>query len=268
MKKAISLFLIAVLCLMSVPDTASAAVKINKKKVTLQEGKSTTLKITGTKKAVKWTSSDKKVATVTKKGKVKAISGGKAIITAKIGSKKYKCTVTVRDNKETLQYQRDLAERDYIDRISESVPSRTLDPDTEYEIIDDDKKDKDPDAELDAKISNLLKTGFASSKDLDTELGKAYLEFCNTWISETELESMHKIRTVWDWPDNQLYLLIGLDDKYIIEGTPKAFVSGEVYTNGILRYQYLEKFERDGEYFEVKQYFVNREDLKNKGIIK
>ncbi len=262
MKKIISLLIIAVLCLVLVPDTASAAVNINKKKATLQVGKSTTLKITGTKKTVKWTSSDKDVATVTKKGKVRAVASGETIITAKVGSKKYKCTVTVWTDEEELEYLREIAERDYINKFTES----TLLPDGEYEIIEEDEKD--PDAELDDKISNLLKTGFASSKDLDTELGKAYLEFCNTWISETELESMYKIRIVWDWSDNQLYLLIGIDDKYIIEGTPNTFVNGEVYTDGILRYQYLEKFERDGEYFEVKQYFVNREDLRNKGIIK
>lgn len=77
--------------------TAQAAtIKINKKKVTLKQGKTVKLKIKGTKKKVKWSSSKKAVATVSKKGVVKAKKPGKAIITAKIGKKKYKCKVTVK----------------------------------------------------------------------------------------------------------------------------------------------------------------------------
>ncbi len=95
MKKIISLLLIAVLCFASVPTTASAAVKINKKSITLDVGGTTTLKITGTSKSVKWTSSDKDVATVTSKGKVEGISGGSAVITATVNKKKYNCSVKV-----------------------------------------------------------------------------------------------------------------------------------------------------------------------------
>ena len=74
--------------------TASAAVKISKKKVTLLKGQTVTLKVTGTKKTVKWSTSAKKVATVSK-GKVTAKKAGTAKITAKVGSKKLTCTVTV-----------------------------------------------------------------------------------------------------------------------------------------------------------------------------
>lgn len=95
MKKFISLFLVAVLCLMSVPDTAIAAVKINKKNITLDVGKSTALKITGTTKSAKWTSNNKEVATVTSGGKVTAVAVGKATITATVNKKKYTCKITV-----------------------------------------------------------------------------------------------------------------------------------------------------------------------------
>ena len=69
---------------------------INAKKKTLKVGKTFTLKLTGTtiKSA---SSSNKKVATVTSKGKVTAKSKGTATITLKGKDKKsYKCTITVK----------------------------------------------------------------------------------------------------------------------------------------------------------------------------
>lgn len=75
---------------------AASKVKLNKTKMTLYIGKPQTLKITGTSKTVTWSSSDKNVATVSKKGKVTGKSTGKATITAKVGKKKYKCSVTVK----------------------------------------------------------------------------------------------------------------------------------------------------------------------------
>ncbi len=75
---------------------AASKVKLNKKKITLYVGKTTTLKVKGTKKKVKWSSSKKSVATVSSKGKVKAKKKGTTTITAKVGGKKYKCKVTVK----------------------------------------------------------------------------------------------------------------------------------------------------------------------------
>lgn len=72
-----------------------AAVKINKKSISIKVGKTYKLKVKGTKKKVKWSSSNKKVATVSSKGVVKGKKAGKATITAKVGKKKYKCKVTV-----------------------------------------------------------------------------------------------------------------------------------------------------------------------------
>ena len=79
------------------------AVEINAKKepvisssdLELKVGESTKLKMTGTKKKVKWSSSDTSVVKVNKKGKVDAIADGAAVITAKIGKKEYFCTVNV-----------------------------------------------------------------------------------------------------------------------------------------------------------------------------
>ena len=69
--------------------------KINKTKSTIYVGKTTTLKVTGTSKKVTWSTSNSKVATVSK-GKVTGKKAGTATITAKAGTKKLTCKVTVK----------------------------------------------------------------------------------------------------------------------------------------------------------------------------
>ena len=70
------------------------------KKQTLKKGKKVTLKVAKTpftaQDTVKWTSSNKKVATVTSKGVVKGLKKGTATITAKAGKKVVKFKVTVK----------------------------------------------------------------------------------------------------------------------------------------------------------------------------
>ena len=101
-KKVISivLALVLVLSLSLLPETSISAapkkVKLNKTKVTINVGKTVTLKLKNNKKTVKWSTSNKKVAIVTKKGKVTGKKAGKATITAKVGKKKYKCKVIVK----------------------------------------------------------------------------------------------------------------------------------------------------------------------------
>lgn len=83
--------------------SAASKVKISKKSLSLTVGSSTHLKITGTKKKVKWKSSKKSVATVSSKGKVKAKKAGKAVVTATVGKKKLKCKVTVKNKTSEVQ---------------------------------------------------------------------------------------------------------------------------------------------------------------------
>lgn len=80
---------------------AKTKVKISNTKITLTVGQSKTLKVKGTTKKAKWSSSKKSVATVSKKGKVVAKKAGSAMVIAKIGKKKYKCKVTVKDKKKS-----------------------------------------------------------------------------------------------------------------------------------------------------------------------
>ena len=94
-KLSMMLLVCLLLSVIAMPVSANAA-KLNKKNVSLNVGKTYTLKATGIKGAVTWSSSNKKVATVSSKGVVKAKKKGTAVITAKYGKKKLTCKVTVK----------------------------------------------------------------------------------------------------------------------------------------------------------------------------
>ena len=71
------------------------AVSLIPSSLTLKKGKTSTLKPASSWKNVKYSTSNKKIVTVNKKGKVKGISAGTAKITVKSGSKRAVCTITV-----------------------------------------------------------------------------------------------------------------------------------------------------------------------------
>ncbi|MCH5253137.1 MAG: Ig-like domain-containing protein [Lachnospiraceae bacterium] len=99
MKKTLSLLLVFAMlcsfCLTALPAKAVTA-KLNKTKLTLNAGASYILKVKDPSASVKWSSSKKSVASVSKKGKVTAKNAGTATITAKIKNKKLRCKVTVK----------------------------------------------------------------------------------------------------------------------------------------------------------------------------
>ncbi len=105
-KKVVSIAVLMVLLISIMTPltrTGASGMSISKKKATLEVDAVLTLKVIGNTdgSAVKWSSSKKSVAKVSKKGKVTAKSEGTATITAKVGSEKYECVVTVVDsNKE------------------------------------------------------------------------------------------------------------------------------------------------------------------------
>lgn len=105
MKKKISIILFMALIISLVPSNAVLAarkVSLSKKSLSLVVGKSKNLKLKNASKGkVKWSSSNKKVATVNKVGKVKAKKKGKTVILAKYLGKKYKCKVTVKSKSKT-----------------------------------------------------------------------------------------------------------------------------------------------------------------------
>ena len=113
--KSIALSLVACQLVTMKDATAEATKKkmrLNKKSVTIQLGKSTTLKVKNKKKKAKitWKSENKKIAKVNKKGKVTGKKVGKTIITCTVkqGKKKFRfaCRVIVkntdRKNEQTM----------------------------------------------------------------------------------------------------------------------------------------------------------------------
>lgn len=104
-KFTILLLIVALICPMVFSAgsvQAASKVRLNKTKITLVVGQKKKLKVKGTKKKVKWSSSKKSVVSVSKKGVIKAKKKGKAVITARVGKKKLKCKVTVKNKKSAL----------------------------------------------------------------------------------------------------------------------------------------------------------------------
>lgn len=87
-----------------VPAQAAAKVKLNKKTVKLEVGKTKKIKVKGTTDKVTWATSDKKVATVSSKGKITAKGEGSCKITATVGSKTLTCKVTVTAKKSSSSF--------------------------------------------------------------------------------------------------------------------------------------------------------------------
>lgn len=89
------------LCPLNISDASAKSGKdchkccLNKKKLNLIKGESYALKLKGSKGKSSWTSSDKSVATVSKKGKIKAVGKGTCTVKCKNRKKVYKCKVKV-----------------------------------------------------------------------------------------------------------------------------------------------------------------------------
>ena len=106
-QKSLVLLLVFAMVLSLLPQSAFAAkkkVKLNKKTVTVNVGKTVKIKLQNNKKKVKWTvTSGKKNVTLSKKKKtsvtIKGKKAGKAKVQAKVGKKKYVCKVTVKNKK-------------------------------------------------------------------------------------------------------------------------------------------------------------------------
>lgn len=110
-KRLLAGIVIAAVMATALPNMVEAKTKtvLNKKKVTLtitntKKNPKTALKVRGVSnkiaKKAKWTTSNKKVATV-KKGKVTAKKAGKATITCKVQNRRLTCKITVKDKRGT-----------------------------------------------------------------------------------------------------------------------------------------------------------------------
>lgn len=87
--------------------------ELSAKKKTLIVKQTHKLTVNGTTKKVKWSSSNKNVATVSSSGKVTAKKAGTATISAKVNGKTLKCKVTVKKNQISYKVSTDVNQYDY-----------------------------------------------------------------------------------------------------------------------------------------------------------
>ena len=96
MKKAmVTMMMVVFAAMLLMVAPVQAASKTKTTKVTMKAGQSKTLRVKTAGK-VKWSSSNKAIVSVNKKGKIVARRAGKAKITAKYGKKKAMFVVTVK----------------------------------------------------------------------------------------------------------------------------------------------------------------------------
>lgn len=95
MKKLVAILLAISLCLPFNIITQAAKKEQTNAQYSLCKGNSMTIKKTGLKGKIKWSSSNKSCVSVTSAGKVKAKKAGTAIVSAKSGKNAYKVLVTV-----------------------------------------------------------------------------------------------------------------------------------------------------------------------------
>ncbi|MBQ3135957.1 MAG: Ig domain-containing protein [Clostridia bacterium] len=175
LNKALMVLLVVIMALSSVPVTniadidfsspfaitaeaAKKTIKFKKSKPSVYTGEKYTLKLLDKKgktisaKKIKWTTANKKIATVDKKGVVKGIKAGKVKITATYKKKKYVATVTVKD---------------YI-KFKKSKPSVYIGEKYTLKLVDKKGKtistDKIKWASADKKIATVSKKGVVTAK--------------------------------------------------------------------------------------------------------
>lgn len=201
-RKFATLILIALLvACFSFPTKVNAAenLSLSKKKITLEINDSSKLKLGKIKATdITWWSSNKTVATVSKWGTVTAKSAGSAKITAKYKDKKYVCVVTVDPysewvlfNTDNIKHLADLlldgsvkyvngayycspeyfnsllsAQIEFENNVVNNIKGRDsiLQPDTEFEAVEDKNKDNESNDEaLKERIKKMLESGSATS---------------------------------------------------------------------------------------------------------
>lgn len=90
------IIIISALCIVPISDAGSTAFNITNQTKTIEVGKTFQIKLNGVKaNKIKWKSSNKSIATVSKTGTVKGLRNGKAKITGKYKDLKFVITVSV-----------------------------------------------------------------------------------------------------------------------------------------------------------------------------
>lgn len=178
--------------------TQAATIKLSKTKLTIEVNATQKLKlskINSTK--VSWSSSDKKIATVSKWGTITAKAEGKTTVIAKYKNKKYKCIVTVVDTSDWVLFDTDniktlakdllsgdviykngkyycspeyyenivgaiiQAEKDYANE--NSLEDNELQPDTEYDFTEDNNEEDDD--SLQNRIDEMMEEDYSTGNN-------------------------------------------------------------------------------------------------------
>ena len=140
MKKSIKIFLVVLAIFSSIifiPVASTnheytyiveaASTKINYTQRTMYVGGTFDLNITGTKKKVKWSSNNTKIATVSSSGKVTAKAKGTATINAKVDNKNFKCKITVKSKPIETSSTKGTIYLTFDDGPSKSITPKVLD---------------------------------------------------------------------------------------------------------------------------------------------
>lgn len=184
-KQMIAWMLTLLLVLGMTPDMgavqAAKKVVLNKKKITLQVGANTKLKVKNTKKKVTWKTSNKKIVKVNKTGKVTALKTGNAKITAKVAGKKLICKVKVVPKNTTEAGTTEAAKN--IDTPTTPVtPTNPVTPapsddnnkqdntKQDDDKKDDGKQDNKSDTDKSLKLSDITFEDGYSTQDFDVSL--------------------------------------------------------------------------------------------------
>lgn len=103
MKTMLLIFSLAFAVVFTTPVQAADA-KISNKSLSLIPGETFKVSVKNTEKSVVWSSNARKVAKVNSKGKIIAVSPGKAVITAKVGKQSFRCVVQVRSTVDVIVF--------------------------------------------------------------------------------------------------------------------------------------------------------------------
>ena len=244
MKKYLSLLLIlALIFSLAGPAQAvnAATIKISQKTATVIKGDYLYLDIKGTSKKATWTSSNKRVATVSKTGKVTTISKGKATITAKVSGKKYSCKVTVVPNKD---------------------PDYMTDTDLENALSERNAIDKWTSADSfdDSEVITVTPSISPTDRDID---GMDYYQYEYTipksdseWITIADLSSKYGYDMIWSSEG----LTLAGESRYLLKNAPRSMTPDTIYeckyNDTIIHMKYSDA------------YFFNIADLKVIGLLK
>lgn len=170
--------------------SAKTSPKLNKKKVSIEAGGTYTLKVTGTTSKVKWSTTNKKIATV-KNGKVTAKGTGKCTIKAKVDGKTLKCKVTVKAKDENAFYS--------------SVAKMIKKADKNLNVTSTNSKDIHTNRVIVGGKPDL--TGIDKSKIIETPWGDHIIQFDDTLSAQNFINAQSKNKNV-TFVEEDMYFLI------------------------------------------------------------